>query len=107
MTVKSLRTAIDVGAVASAFPLRLNRKGLKEGSLERWGNIFMIGRSGIYFSDSEAFGSGDFYSDRSPADSIEIIEMFLFSSDEVCSGGACSPMLLPAQGLSPSVVLMC
>lgn len=60
----------------------------------------MIGRSGIYFSHSEAFGLGDFYSDRSPADSIE---MFLFSSDEVWSGGACLPVLLAAQGLSPQL----
>lgn len=40
----------------------------------------MIGRSGIYYSHSETFGSGDFYSDRSLADSVEV---FLFSSDEV------------------------
>lgn len=89
-----------MSGIAYAFPLPLSRK---EEVRRGRGTYLWLEDQELIFSDSEALRSGGFYSDRSPADSVE---MFLFSSDEVWSGGSCLPVLLPVQGLSPSVVLM-
>lgn len=84
-----------MSGIACAFPLPLSRKE----EVRRGGGTYLsLEDQELIFSDSEAL------SDRGPADSVE---MFLFSSDGVWRGGACLPVLLPAQGLPPSVVLMC